>query len=478
MSKLKSTRWKTACAVVVLCAATAIASRAQTLTTLYSFGGGDGANPYASLIQATDGNLYGTTINGGVNGGGAVFKITLSGTLTTLYSFPSGGLSSGPWAGLVQGADGNFYGTTVEHGTSESCFYGCGSVFKVTGRGALTTLYSFCSQSDCTDGESPYASLIQAIDGNFYGTTFYGGANGIGTLFKITPSGTLTTFHSFNGTDGAEPYAALVQGADGTFHGATASGSMGSGTAFKITPTGTLTTLYDFCSQFNCTDGQDPFAALIQGMDGNFYGITAGGGVPPGFGTVYRITPNGTLTTLYSFCSIFQGGICQDGEYPYGALIQATDGNFYGTTAYGGANGYGTVFKVTPSGTLTTLYSFDRGDGANPYAGLVQDTNGKLYGTTVGGGAYLFGTVFTLDVGLRRFVKTLPAGGKVGSPVRILGNNLTGTTSVTFNGTPATFTVVSSTLITATVPAGATTGKVQVTTPSGTLTSNVNFRVR
>ena len=218
----------------------------------------------------------------------------------------------------------------------------------------------------------------------------------------------------------------------------------GKGTVFKIIQGGTLTTLYCFCSQSGCPDGNSSLAAL---------------------------------TTLYSFCS--QSG-CTDGDAPYAGLVQATDGNFYGTTVYGGANGgYGTVFKITPGGTLTTLYSFcsQSGctDGAYPDAGLVQDSNGDFNGTTANGGGY--GTVFRLSVGLGSFVKPRPPYGKVGAAVKILGTNLTGATSVGINGTAAVFEVVSSSEITTTVPAGASSGKVQVVTPSGTLSSNASFRV-
>jgi uncharacterized repeat protein (TIGR03803 family) len=241
---------------------------------------------------------------------------------------------------------------------------------------------------------------------------------------------------------------------------------------------------------FDGTDGASPIAAIVQGADGDFYGTTNLGGANDndlcdfgrggGCGTVFKITATGALTTLYSFCS--QSG-CTDGHNPETALIQATDGNFYGTMYFGGTSGDGTVFKITRSGTLTTLYSFcsQSGctDGEYPQAPLVQDTNGTFYGTTFGGGTHRpgDGTVFSLSVGLGPFVETTPTSGTVGKPVIILGTNLTGATSVTFSGTSAVFKVVSPTEIGAAVPSGATTGAVQVVTPSGTLTSNVNFQV-
>src|ERR1039458_1471192 len=254
----------------------------------------------------------------------------------------------------------------------------------------LTTIHRFCSQSGCPDGAGPYAGLVQATNGGLYGTTYGGGTNSEGTIFKITPGGTLTTLYSFcsqtNCTDGYGPYAGLVQAANGDLYGTTSNGGANgnSGTVFKITPGGTLTTLYRFvCSQSGCPDGVDPTAGLVQAANGDLYGTTYGGGTNGDYGTVFKITPGGTLTTLYSFCS--RSG-CTDGQNPSG-LVQAANGDLYGTTAGAGTNGHGTVFKITPSGTLTTLYSFcSRSsactDGFQPYAGLVQAANGDFYGTT------------------------------------------------------------------------------------------------
>jgi uncharacterized repeat protein (TIGR03803 family) len=290
-----------------------------------------------------------------------------------------------------------------------------------------------------------------------------------------SPAQTFTTLANFNGTNGVSPAAALVQGTDGNFYGTTSRGGAGNGgTVFKITSGGTLTTLHSFAG---ATDGAFPVAALVQGTDGNFYGTTSRGGAGNS-GTVFKITSGGNLTTLYSFCS--QGGnLCTDGISPVAALVQGTDGNFYGTTSSGGAGNGGTVFKITSGGTLTTLHSFAGAtDGVSPVAALVQGTDGNFYGTTSGGGAGNGGTVFSLSVGLAPFVETIPSSGQVGAAVIILGTNLTGATGVSFNGTAATFTVVSSSEIQTTVPAGATTGIVQVTTPSGTLNSNVAFQVR
>ena len=505
MRKLSS--WRTICLACVICAVGAIGSPAQTLTTLHSFDYTDGAFPGnygAGLVQATDGNFYGTTNTGGANLFGTIFKITPSGTLTTLYSFcaqsrPRARCTDGanPIAGLVQATDGNFYGTTP-YGGAEG-LEGDGTVFKITPGGMLTTLHSFNGYP--SDGSHPYAGLVQATDGNFYGMTQNGGANlfdgsGAGTVFKITSSGKLTTLYSFCSqagcTDGRWPSAGLVQATDGNLYGTTFfGGANGVGTVFKITPGGTLTTLHSF----DGVDGSSPEAGLVQATDGNFYGTTHEGGATL-YGTVFKVTPGGTLTTLYSFCPEADCPDHADGYIPFAGLVQATNGNFYGTTSGVGGNviceeflpsGCGTVFEITAGGKLTTLHRFDAfADGTIPFGGLVQATNGNLYGTTTYGGVDKeecydlrggCGTVFSLAVGLGPFVETNPTSGAVGTPVMILGNNLKGSTSVTFNGTAATFTVVSSSAIKTTVPSGATTGKVKVKTPSGTLTSNVNFRV-
>jgi uncharacterized repeat protein (TIGR03803 family) len=466
--------WKKAYAVLLLCAATAIASPAKiTFTTLLSFAGSNGANPeFMSLVQGTDGNFYGTTRSGGANGLGTVFKITRGGTLTVLHSF-AGADGEEPYGGLVQATDGNFYGTTFYGGTGAN---GLGTVFKITAGGTLTTLYNFCFQTSCADGDNPNAGLVQGSDGNLYGTTQAGGGvNDSGTVFKITPSGTLTTLYSFCSQggvciDGAYPSAVLLQATDGRFYGTTAQGgSNGLGTVFKISAGGTLTTLHSF----NGTDGDFPATALVQATNGKFYGTTGGGGAAT-YGTVFKMTPGGALTTLYSFCSNTN---CTDGANPQAGLIQATDGNIYGTTYDGGANNDGTVFKITAGGTLTTLHSFAGTDGSNPDGGLLQATNGTFYGTANLAGANSDGTVFSLAAGLGPFVETRPTSGKVGAKVIILGTNLTGATNVTFNGTAATFKVVSKSEIKTTVPTGATTGTVEVKTPKKTLKSSVAFRV-
>src|ERR1035441_1113629 len=409
---------KMICMVFACCAAAAITSPAQTFTTLVSFTGTNGFEPWSSLTQASDGNFYGTTFYGGdlskcdSSGCGTIFKMTPSGTLTTIYSFSGAdGLNPGP---LVQGSDGNFYGMTPcsigsFHGTAFSrgavlTCDGPGSVFKVSPSGMLVTLHIF----NGADGWAPLGGLVQASDGNFYGTTAAGGAYNQGTVFKITPTGVLTTLHSFSGPDGGGPEGGLVQASDGNFYGTTYLGgdlskcnSGGCGTIFKITPSGTLTTLHSFTGP----DGARLLSKLVQATDGNFYGTTSNGGANNncpngGCGTVFKITPSGTLTTLYNFSGM-------DGAEPDAGLVQATDGNFYGTTYFGGLVDTGTAFRITPTGTLTILHSFCSGygcpDGEGPAGGLVQGTNGLLYGMASLGGDPTCnapagcGTVFSLS---------------------------------------------------------------------------------
>jgi uncharacterized repeat protein (TIGR03803 family) len=379
---------RTSIMLAALCLCASASLPAQTFTTLYLFGAG--GNPDAGLVQGADGNLYGVTAGGPGKKDGMIYKITPGGTFTTLHS--GGGEYGGA---LVQGTDRNFYGTSLSGGT-----LGQGTVFKITPSGTLTTLYNFGPGPSGTD---PSGGLVQASDGNFYGTTATGGTLGHGTVFKITPSGALTTLYNFCSqsgcADGVGAGGPLVQGTDGNLYGTTAAGAnpactyfAGCGTIFKITTTGTLTTLHSF----DLTDGAGPSGGLIQATDGNFYGMTYYGGASNSnctsgtCGTIFKITAAGALTTLHIFDYT-------DGANPEDGLILASDGNFYGTTG-------GTIFKITPSGTLTTLYSLTKTDGAGPNK-LVQATNGTFYGTTLRGGKIIYhlcggscGTFFSLSV--------------------------------------------------------------------------------
>jgi len=471
MTKLNG--WKTSSFLLMLFAAIAVPIHSQTFTKLVSFNGNNGYAPdYVNLVQGLDGYLYGTTSAGGNNkncyggtaGCGTVFKLTPSG-IKTIYNFcsqPNCTDGAGPYSGLAEGYDGNFYGTTSYGGANNG-----GTVFRITPHGELTTLYSFCALQNCADGGSPYAGVMQASDGSLYGTTPYGGTGGgYGTVYKLTPKGELITLFSFNSVNGNQPNNGLIQATDGNLYGTTLN------TVFRVTLQGKLTTLYDFGSSLY---GTYDYNTLMQGTDGNLYGTTADGGCNNGCrGTIFRIDAKGQFTTLYDF----EG---DQGPYtPYGRLVQATEGNFYGTSLFGQEASEGTVYEFSQTGAMTVLYNFnDYDDGVSPRGGLTQHTNGVLYGTTSTGGFQgdCCGTIYSMDLGLGPFITFVYSMGTVGQSGPILGQGFTGTTAVTFNGTPASFTVVSDTFIKATVPAGATTGYVSVSTPTGMLTSNVPFQV-
>jgi uncharacterized repeat protein (TIGR03803 family) len=413
-------------------------------TRLYGFtGGADGGIPESWLIQASDGNFYGTTSQGGANNTGTVFRMNLGvtnivgtvtniATMTTLYSFTGGDDGATPIAGLFQGSDSNFYGMTTRGGVNDT-----GTVFQITSAGTLTTLHSFTGGAD---GGYPLGGLIQGSDGNFYGTTSQGGANNTGTVFQITSAGTLTTLYSFlGGTNGAIPEAGLVQATDGNFYGTTSIGGSNTyGTVFSIRSNGAFTSVY----QFNKADGRYPGAALIQSTsaDGYFFGTTRLGGAG-GDGTAFKVSSQGTFTTLFDF-----GG--SNGRRPGSSLLQAQDGLFYGTTFLGGYR-YGTLFQMDSNGVFRTLDSF-LGDinGGVPYAALVQGTDKYFYGTTGYGGPGLHGTVFRFTAfpggtytGLATQTNALSAAssGFLNLNVRFTGYftaKLTmGNTSSTFHGT-------------------------------------------
>ncbi len=528
MCKENRTILKLLCAATLLCAEAIGTAGAQTYNVLASFNGTDGGNANAAMIQGLDGNFYGMTPFGGnynsfcQNGCGTVFKLTPTGTLTTLYKFCSetncvDGVT--PEERIVQAANGNFYGTASAGGANNDPYYcfnaGCGTLFELSPAGKFRVLYNFCSQAHCTDGTAP-VGLMQAANGSLYGIAGGGGYSnvrsgpcrtGCGTIFEVTAAGKFKTLYQFcsegNCNNGSGASIAPIQASNGNLYGTTTWGGVlaycpdvnfGCGTVYELTLAGKFTSLYSFCSQMNCADGETPMG-LTQGADGNFYGNTIVGSMHAG-GNVYQITPSGQRTTLYDFCTDKSGTNCVDGSSPQG-VVQAADGNFYGTTTIGGnsqgsvlceGSGCGTIFKLTKAGQLTTLYSFcpeaDCLDGALPVA-LMQATNGTFYGIGSKGGADFNGCIsgggcgdaYNISVGFGPFVQPNPIGGVVGGMVNILGNNLTGTTTVEFNGTRAKFTVVSDTYIKTAVPSGATSGPIKVTTPNGTIKSNIRFRV-
>jgi uncharacterized repeat protein (TIGR03803 family) len=464
----------------LFCIAAVVSASAQTFVILHQFDGTDGSDPTPSLVQGFDGDFYGTTYNGaGSNYYGTFFKIGRYGKVTTLYSFCSETNcddGENPDSGLVVGPDGTFYGNTLVGGT-----YGKGIVFKAQPGAPAAPLYNFCALTNCDDGWQP-DSLVWGWDGSLYGTTNYGGTGTLnggtaypGIIFRLSPAGALDTLHIFcqqtNCPDGFAP-GGLIQGADGNLYGLTYSGGTGGGgdgTIFKIGPGQPFQVLYNFCSETNCTDGIQP-QWLVWGADGNLYGTTFGGGTAAN-GTVFKISPAGGSPTVYSLPA-------DSPSFSPFALVQGTDGNFYGTTLYAANdNPGGAIFKITAGGTLTWLHVLANYEGVYP-EGLIQGTDGAFYGTArEGGGASSQGTVFRFDVGLSPFVRAINSFGRIGARVTILGTDLTGATAVSFNGTAAIFTVPSATEIVTTVPTGATSGTITVTTPTGTLNSNVAFTV-
>jgi len=359
----------------------------------------DGDVPYSGLTLGADGDFYGVAFSGGMASDGTVFKIASNGTLTDLYNFTSA--DARPQAPPVQAADGYLYGTSSR------------IAYRITSAGAYAALGTIPGAS--------YGALVQATDGSFYGTTYDGGTSNDGTVFKVRTDGTVTTVVNFDFTHGSQPYGSLIQSSDGNFYGTTKEGgSNKQGVAFKLTPQGVLTVLHNFPDTNYPGDGATPTAGLIQGSDGNFYGVAA-------------------LSSTGSSC--------------------------------------GVIFEITAVGGYSILYNFDCADGGNPLSTPMQHTNGTIYGLTDSGGPDGDGVLYSFDLGLPPFAKLLPLSGESGNVIGILGQGFTGTTSVGFNGTAAAFKVISDTFLQATVPAGATTGAVTVSTEGGVLISNQQFRV-
>ena len=438
----------------------------SSFKAIYDFGDhrGDPLSPQVVgvIAQGRDGNLWSTTLFGGKNNMGTAFKLTPGGKLTVIYNFTS--ITGQPSSGLTLGTNGNFYGATFNGGTGTACTGGCGTVFELTPSGKLTILWNF---EGGNGGEFPYSGPIEGTDGNFYGTTYQGGANTVGTIYQLTPTGKLATIYQFDGTDGSFPIGPLVQATDGNLYGTTAGFGFNYGTIFKIVPSGDfpLTLLFTF----DVFDGAYPYAGLVQGSDAKLYGTTTGASL---FGDVFDITTKGSFAELHALDGSTDGAIANAG------LVQASDGSFYGAAQQGG-NGSGTLFRITSNGTFTVCEDFNATDGAEPLVTPIQHTNGILYGdTSLGGDTNNTGVFYSLNLGLKPFVSLLPTSGNVGSTVEILGQGFIGTKAVSFNGTAANkFTVESNTYMIAVVPTGATTGLVTVTTPNATLQSNKKFRV-
>ena len=472
----------------------------DALTTFHSFSGdNEGSAPQAPFIQASDGYLYTTAASGG-HGHGAIFRMDLAGNITTLSLLigyeaaqPEGPLVEAPdgffygsgqqtvfrmdhsgmvtivcafdpaesaqaQRGVTLGADGRLYGVSIAGGKD-----GIGFLFSSDTEGSVTILHPFTEEI----GQQPLAGLIQAPDGFFYGANAAGGTAQLGTVFKMSAVGKTALFHGFAPADlGSNPQATLLRASDGRTYGTT--GAFGSrGTLFRLDGTGALTTLHLYgpgnppstlveasnglfygttpgggggqgtifrvnadssvvtIHAFSGAEGSTPQGALLQASDGNLYGTTSS--------TIYRANRNGDVTVLHTFSGF------DEGYDPIGSLVQASDGNLYGTTSLGGSNGFGTIFRIGLSGAFATIHAFDQQDGANPEAGLMQASDGYLYGTTIFGGgiAGQFGTIFKTDLNGNLSTICGFAGGSQGSyPQAALlqgvDGNLYGTAGVVF----------------------------------------------
>ena len=421
----------------------------QTYTDLHDF------YPQASagtVDQGPDGNFYGNGA-GGVSHCGIMLRLTPDGDMTVLHEFGydlHGRLPSG----LTLGADRKFYGVTVKGGVWDE-----GTIFSMTSTGDITTLYSFRGG---TDGNLPHFPPIEGVDGNFYGTAF---PELGGVFYRLVPSGGFIRL----GSVPDQQFGVLLLATDGNFYGTSAAGGdTYGGTVFKVTPGGVMTIVHSF----SYSSGSRPYAPLLQGRDGNFYGTTLDGGRYGG-GVVFKLTAQGTYTVLHNFGDpTFTN---DSGSSVTAGLIQANDGNYYGVGNGGGSTGHGALFKITPRGTYSIVYSFDWPHGAWPRSTPRQHTNGKIYGLTEGGGQFGGGVFYSFDLGLQPFIRLVSSVGRPGNTIDILGQGLTGTISVSFNGAPAEFSILSDTDLIATVPDSVTTGPVSVTTPSGTLVSDKPF---
>jgi len=409
---------------------------------------GSSANFPWLMTESRDNNLYGVTSTGGTHSKGTIFKIGPSGGFTVLHNF-DGPHGATPVGGLTLGLDGNLYGMAELGGTN-----GAGNIFRISPAGAFTVMYDF---KGAADGEYPVSPLMLGADGNFYGTSYPG------TAFRMSPAGVVSVITTIPGTS----YGPLVQAKDGSFYGVTQFGGTNSaGTVYRIA--GTHSTILH---SFDMASGSYPTGGLAAGSDGNFYGTTTAGGTANA-GVIYRITPSGTYRVMVDW----DNKNTIDGYQAYAGLIAGADGNLYGATIWGGLNGDGVIFSMTTDGAYTVLYNFDGPNGNGAYATPMQHTNGALYGITDRGGAAGYGVVYGFDAGLAPFLKLLTNAGKVGDTVGALGKGFAQAIGVEFNGTPASFHVISDTYLTAAVPSGET-GFVTVEMTSGHLTSSTIFRV-
>jgi uncharacterized repeat protein (TIGR03803 family) len=434
---------------------------AQSYKVLDNFTSYRPGEPWGIIAQSRGGYLLSTAPDDERGLHGVAFRLTTSGVRKVLHEFGTADAGTSPVGGVILGKDGRFYGTSESGGT-----YDHGTIFEMTPDGIVKTLHEFRGGGDGSSAEAP---PIQSMAGDFYGMTAGLGSNTLGTIYKINSGGNFTTLHVFTGPDGSAPYGPLVQATNNWFYGTTSfGGTHNKGTIFRVSSSGEFEVLYDF----DGTHGSHPQAGLIQANDGNFYGVTPGGGTHGlGWGVVFRMTPTHQVTVLHDFTD------GSDGASPVGGLVQATDGYLYGTAIGGGVAGNGVLFRISTTGEFTVLDDFQPSTGEYPIA-LIQHTNGFLYGITNNGGSHGKGVFYRYGLGLAPFVTYLPSYGRVGMTVDILGEGFTGDSKAFFNGVRAQIITVEPTYMRVSVPHGATSGWITVTTTKGTLKSNKKFIVR
>jgi uncharacterized repeat protein (TIGR03803 family) len=390
-------------------------SAAGQYTVLYSFSGGaDGSATQTGVIRDAAGNLYGTTYQGGTAGYGVVYKLSPNSQETVLYTFTRGADGGSPQAGVVRDAAGNLYGTTVYGGIGTVLFSaGLGIVYKLDAMGQETVLYSF---PGAAGGTEPYAGVIADAAGNLYGTTLAGGPANQGVVFKLSPKGLYTVLYSFTGgDDGGSPQSGVTRDSTGNLYGTAYGGTTGWGVVYRVNTAGQETVLYNFTGG---ADGGIPLSGVIRDPAGNLYGTTCAGGSSfggPGYGVVYKLDTSGNQTVLHTFTGY------ADGAWPRAGLIFDSAGNLYGTTSQGNAEGpgnAGVVFELDSAGQETVLYTFtDGADGGVPFSGVIRDAAGNLYGTTYLGGTAGAGVVYKLEPGgYETVLYTFPGGTLGGSP--------------------------------------------------------------
>lgn len=379
-------------------------AQAENVTVIHAFSGDnkDGASPIGNLVLGSGGAIYGALAAGGSERCecGAVFEIQpKTGKQTVLHVFSGNSDGNSPSGGLIMDSAGNLYGVTQDGGKNSD-----GAVYMITAKGKESVLYAFCSKKNCTDGSSPFGTLVVDKSGNVFGTTSIGGALNQGTIFEIPKNGVETVLYSFKGgnKDGSDPRAGLIEDSHGNLFGTTEGGGpancagLGCGTVFEFTKAGKEKVVYNFCTVKKCTDGVAPQAGVIEDSAGNLYGTTSGGGTREK-GTIFKVAPNGKETLLYSFCIVNKTAACADGAEPLANLYEDASGNLYGSTLGGGADSQGVIFELLANGKEQVLHAFTGiNDGAQPDANLIPDGSGNLYGTAQFNGKANGGVMFTI----------------------------------------------------------------------------------